>query len=70
MPQFRQRRHDPRVGIAKIVASARENFADTFQPRDDFERAIMNALGEISWNEAAQAIEKHRAADSASGGAT
>lgn len=43
------------------VLAARMELDEHVQPRDDFERAVINALGEISWDEAVTAILKHRA---------
>lgn len=44
-----------------MVASAQGDMTEHVEPRDEFERAIINALGEISWDEAIAAILKHRA---------
>lgn len=45
-----------------FITNARSDLSDHVQPRDDFERAVVNALGDISWDEAVEAIQKHRAA--------
>lgn len=39
---------------------ARMELWEHVMPRDDTERAIVNALGEISWDEAVNAINKYR----------
>lgn len=44
-----------------FIYQARGELSDHVQPRDDFERAVVNALGDISWDEAVEAINKHRA---------
>jgi len=44
-----------------FVHQARTELTDHVQPRDDFETAVINALGDISWDEAVDAITKHRA---------
>jgi hypothetical protein len=56
-----------RVLLGSAVLGARMELDQHVQPRDDFERAVINALGEISWDEAVEAINKHRASPSASG---
>lgn len=43
------------------VLNARLELDEHVQPRDDFERAVINVLGEISWDEAITAILRHRA---------
>jgi hypothetical protein len=47
--------------IATMVHSAQSEMAGYVKPRDDFERAVIGALGEISWDEAMTAILNHRA---------
>lgn len=41
---------------SNFVAQARAELADHVQPRGEFETAIVTALGEISWDEAVDAI--------------
>lgn len=50
--------------LSNAVLHARMELDDHVKPRDDFERAVINALGDISWDEAIAAITKHRRADS------
>jgi hypothetical protein len=50
--------------ISEGVKRARVELYEHVEPRDDFEHAVIDALGEISWDEAIAAIEKHRATDS------
>lgn len=40
--------------------AARFDLKQHIQPRDDFERAVIDSLGDIAWDEAVRAIEKHR----------
>lgn len=47
--------------LSDMVQSAQTDLTGHVEPRNDFERAVINALGEISWNEAIAAIERHRA---------
>lgn len=49
-----------RVLLGRSVLIARTELAEHVKPRDDFEYAVVNALGEISWDEAIAAITKHR----------
>lgn len=49
------------VLLGHSVLTARTELAEQVKPRDDFEYAVVNALGEISWDEAVEAINKHRA---------
>ena len=51
-----------REEIVSTLRNGRLDFANHVQPRDVFEWAIVNALGEISWDEAVTAIGDHRAA--------
>lgn len=44
-----------------FIAQARRDLAEHVQPRDAFERAVVTALGDLSWDEAVAAIETHRA---------
>lgn len=46
--------------LSEGVRRARVELYEHVEPRDDFERAVVDALGEISWDEAIAAIEKHR----------
>lgn len=55
-----------RAVLAASVLNARMELDEHVKPQDDFERAVINALGEISWDEAVEAIDKHRATPSAS----
>jgi len=48
--------------ILNGIYLARVDLAEHIKPRDDFEIAVINALGEISWDEAMQAIQQHRRA--------
>jgi hypothetical protein len=50
-----------KVMIGRMVRGAQLILADEVRPRDDFENAVVCALGEISWDEAVAAIEKYRA---------
>lgn len=50
-----------RTALKTAVLQARIELEEHVRPRDEFERAVINALGEISWDEAIAAIEKHRA---------
>lgn len=43
-----------------LVMQSRRELAEHVKPRDDTETAICNALGEISWDEAVDAIKKYR----------
>lgn len=49
--------------LRAAARSARDELMEHVKPCDDFERAVVNALGDISWNEAVEAINKHRSAD-------
>lgn len=49
-----------------FISQAREDLSAHVEPRDEFERAVIDALGEISWDEAVDAINKYRATPSAS----
>jgi hypothetical protein len=50
-----------------FISAARKDLSEHVQPRDETERAIVNALGECSWDECVTAIQKYRAEqDSAS----
>lgn len=49
-----------RVLLAEIVSIGRQQLTDHVQPRDETERAIVRALGEISWDEAVEAIQQYR----------
>lgn len=49
--------------LARMVRGAQLLLADEIAPRDEFEHAVVNTLGEISWNEAVAAIQKHRATE-------
>ncbi len=49
--------------LSEGVKRARVELYEHVEPRDDFERAVIEALGEISWDEAIEAINKHRATD-------
>jgi hypothetical protein len=44
-----------------VVRCARLMLADDVKPRDDTECAIVNALGECSWDECVIAIQRYRA---------
>lgn len=48
--------------ILGMVRAAQLDLQEHVKPRDDFEVAVVAALGEISWDEAIAAIAKHRAA--------
>lgn len=50
-----------RENMPQFVADARNALSAHIQPRDETEQAIVNALGEISWDEAVEAIRKRRA---------
>lgn len=52
--------NEPEV-LYRMVRGAQLMLADTVKPRDDFERAVVNTLGEITWDEAIAAIQGHRA---------
>lgn len=56
-----------RIALMSQIAVARDELARHVQPRDDTERAIVNALGEISWDEAIEAIKRHRASPTVKG---
>jgi hypothetical protein len=49
--------------IIGAVRSAQQELAEHVKPCDEFEYAVVAALGEISWDEAVEAISKHRTAD-------
>lgn len=49
------------LAIRVMIQEARERTTRLCTPRDDTERAIVNAVGEISPDEAVAAIERHRA---------
>lgn len=53
--------------ILGMVRSAQDDLTQHVQPRDDMERAIINALGEISWDEAVTAIMRHRSSETVTG---
>jgi hypothetical protein len=42
------------------MRSARDELAEHVKPRDETERAIVNALGECSWDECVSAIQRYR----------
>lgn len=46
--------------MACMVRGARLLLADEVKPRDETERAIVNALGECSWDECVSAIHRYR----------
>jgi hypothetical protein len=46
--------------MGRMVRGARLMLADDVKPRDDTERAIVNALGECSWDECVTAIQRYR----------
>jgi len=46
--------------IAGDVRRARAELLDRISPRNEFEFMVCDALGEISWNEAIEAINRHR----------
>lgn len=39
---------------------ARDELSEHVKPRDETERAIVNALGECSWDECVSAIQRYR----------
>ena len=47
--------------MGHMVRGARLLLADAIKPRDATERAIVNALGECSWDECVSAIQSYRA---------
>lgn len=49
-----------RETLCQIAQNARTDLTNEVQPRDDFERQVVAALGEISWDEAITAIRGHR----------
>lgn len=58
-----------RQQMARMVREAQLTLTDRINPRDDTERAIVNALGDISWDEAVEAINRHRSAQTVKGDA-
>lgn len=44
-----------------FISQARTELSEHVKPCDEFEYAVVAALGEISWDEAVAAISKHRA---------
>lgn len=48
--------------LGRVVRGARLQLQDHIKPRDETERAIVNALGDCSWDECVAAIQKHRSA--------
>lgn len=46
--------------LGHAVRGARDELTEHVKPRDDTERAIVNALGECSWDECVAAIQKYR----------
>jgi hypothetical protein len=50
------------------IMNARMDLYDHVQPRDQFEINVINALGDISWDEAITAINKHREQSASSAG--
>jgi hypothetical protein len=54
--------------MARMVRGARLMLADAVKPRDDTERAIVDALGECSWDECVTAIQRYRAEQVPTGG--
>lgn len=49
------------VFVRQLVRHARGELERHVKPRDQTERGIVNALGDISWSEAVKAIRAHRA---------
>lgn len=47
--------------LGHAVRSARNDLAEHVKPRDETERAIVDALGECSWDECVGAIQRYRA---------
>ena len=46
--------------LRRAVRSAHDELTEHVRPRDETERAICAALGEISWDEAVTAIQRYR----------
>lgn len=51
--------------LRQSIRSAHGELVEHVKPRDDTERAICNTLGECSWNECVDAIQRYRAESSA-----
>jgi len=49
-----------RETLCEMVRDTRDAMTAEVQPRDRFERAVIAALGEVSWDEAMAAIRGHR----------
>ena len=50
-----------REALAQMIKDSRQDLTDYIRPRDGWERAVISALGEISWDEAVEGIQKYRA---------
>lgn len=46
--------------LREYLSGCKETMRAELQPRDEFEEAVLNALGDISWDEAIAAINDHR----------